>query len=217
MIKKKRPQALCHPNEPHNAKGLCKKCYARYLYKTLAGQAYAKSPKRVAKGKAFRSAYEKTDRSKQHKHNYRQTEKVKAKERLRKNTPENKAKHKEYMKTYRKQYENNRRRVDINFKLAHTLRKRLLSAIKINQKTGSAVRDLGCTIPEFKSYIESLFQPGMTWENHSMHGWHIDHIIPLAAYDLTDREQFLKACHYTNLQPMWAKDNWSKGGANRVK
>jgi hypothetical protein len=51
----------------------------------------------------------------------------------------------------------------------------------------------------------------MSWGNYGFRGWHIDHIIPLASFDLTDREQFLKACHHTNLQPMWAKENLSKG------
>jgi len=77
-------------------------------------------------------------------------------------------------------------------------------------KAGSAVKDLGCTIPELIKYLESKFQLGMTWENHSSTGWHIDHIIPLCEFDLTDREQFLKAAHYTNLQPLWAEDNLKK-------
>jgi hypothetical protein len=50
----------------------------------------------------------------------------------------------------------------------------------------------------------------MSWDNWGTHGWHIDHIIPLSSFDLTDREQFLKACHYTNLQPLWAADNIRK-------
>jgi len=51
----------------------------------------------------------------------------------------------------------------------------------------------------------------MSWDNWTKDGWHIDHIIPLAAFDLTDREQVKQACHYTNLRPMWAEENLSKG------
>ena len=76
---------------------------------------------------------------------------------------------------------------------------------------GSAVRDLGCTIEELKLYLAAKFQPGMSWENWSFAGWHIDHIRPLASFDLTDSAQFKLAVHYTNLQPLWAKDNFSKG------
>jgi hypothetical protein len=54
----------------------------------------------------------------------------------------------------------------------------------------------------------------MTWENWSKYGWHIDHIKPLSSFNLTDYEQLKMACHYTNLQPMWAKDNLIK--SNKV-
>lgn len=54
------------------------------------------------------------------------------------------------------------------------------------------------------------FQIGMTWNNYSVNGWHIDHIKPLNLFDLTDPNQLKEACHYTNLQPMWAKHNRSK-------
>jgi len=83
-------------------------------------------------------------------------------------------------------------------------------ALKHKIKTGSSVRDLGCTLEQLKAHLESQFQLGMTWENHGVQGWHVDHIIPLASFNLADRDQLLKACHYTNLQPLWAKDNWSK-------
>jgi len=95
----------------------------------------------------------------------------------------------------------------INNRLKNRLRVRVCHALKNNQKAGSAVRDLGCTTEELKQYLESKFQSGMTWDNWSIDGWHIDHIKPLASFDLTDRQQFLEACHYTNLQPLWAKDN----------
>ena len=99
---------------------------------------------------------------------------------------------------------------DITYKLNHLLRDRFNKAIKNNSKSGSAVSDLGCSIKFLKNYLESKFQDDMSWENHGIHGWHIDHIIPLSSFDLTDREQFLKAVHYTNLQPLWALDNLSK-------
>lgn len=83
-------------------------------------------------------------------------------------------------------------------------------AVKNNQKTGSAVRDLGCSIPELKLYFEKQFTEGMTWDNHGQFGWHIDHQKALANFNLEDREQFLQACHYTNLQPMWAVENMRK-------
>ena len=69
---------------------------------------------------------------------------------------------------------------------------------------------MGCTISELKSYLESKFQPEMTWDNWALDGWHIDHIKPLVSFDLTDRNQLLESCHYTNLQPLWATDNLIK-------
>jgi len=114
-----------------------------------------------------------------------------------------------HKKTYQKEKE--RKKLDTNFKITKLLRSRINKAVKRNQKSGSAVRDLGCSISEFKTYLESKFQEGMSWNNWSTEGWHLDHIIPLSSFDLTDREQFLKACHYTNLQPLWAKENITKG------
>jgi hypothetical protein len=107
-------------------------------------------------------------------------------------------------------YNSNRLKTDIQYRICKRLRNRLNRALKNNKKTGSAVKDLGCTINEFKTYLESKFQSGMTWNNWGSKGWHIDHIKPLASFDLTDRQQLLMACHYTNLQPLWAKDNLIK-------
>lgn len=115
----------------------------------------------------------------------------------------------EYNAYHRERYKNN-----INHKLAGRIRDRLSSALKGKTKPASAIKMLGCTIDELKIHIESKFYEGMTWNNWDKHGWHIDHIIPLDSFDLTDKEQFGKACHYTNLQPLWAIDNWSKG--NRI-
>lgn len=105
-----------------------------------------------------------------------------------------------------------RRKNNINFRLREALRTRQTKALNGLYKKGSFVRDLGCTISELKFYLEGQFLPGMSWENYGE--WHIDHIIPLSFFDLTDREQFLKACHYSNLQPLWAKENLVK--ANKI-
>lgn len=69
---------------------------------------------------------------------------------------------------------------------------------------------LGCTISEYKLYMEGLFQPGMNWDNNTHTGWHIDHIKPLASFDLADEKQLYAAFHYTNTQPLWASDNLKK-------
>jgi site-specific DNA-cytosine methylase len=96
-------------------------------------------------------------------------------------------------------------------RLSVTLRARMRSAIKTGQKSGSAVRDLGCSTKDLVQHIESLWLPGMSWDNYGFYGWHIDHIKPLASFDLSDRNQFLEAAHYSNLQPLWAVDNLKKG------
>lgn len=102
-----------------------------------------------------------------------------------------------------------RYQTDLVYRLRINLRSRLNASIKANCKIGSAVRDLGCTIPEFVQYIAGLFKEGMSWDNWGE--WHLDHIRPLASFDLTDREQFLAACHYMNIQPLWAGENRRKG------
>ena len=100
---------------------------------------------------------------------------------------------------------------DIQYKLRQNIRSRLHIAMKGNYKTGSATRNLGCTILELKTHLESLFKPGMTWGNHAHKGWHIDHIIPLSSFDLSDDKQLRLACHYSNLMPLWATENLRKG------
>lgn len=70
---------------------------------------------------------------------------------------------------------------------------------------------IGCTYEQLKQHIIKQFQPGMTWENRGVYTWHIDHIKPLALFDLSKKEEQLKVNHYTNFQPLWAIDNIKKG------
>lgn len=79
-------------------------------------------------------------------------------------------------------------------------------------KSSKTLELLGCSLKSLKSYIESKFLDGMNWDNYGYHGWHIDHIRPCCSFDLTDPEQQKQCFHYTNLQPLWAKDNLRKHG-----
>ena len=111
-----------------------------------------------------------------------------------------------------------RRRTDRSYAIGVNLRARVGLALRTYPATQSAsvtawIRDLlGCTISELITYLQSKFLPGMSWENYGRKGWHIDHIRPLSSFDLTDVEQRRIAFHHTNLQPLWASDNWRKGG-----
>lgn len=118
-------------------------------------------------------------------------------------------------KIYESNYRARRRELYLKHKenksvkfLGKRLRTRLYIALKKNFKNGSAVKDLGCSIEDFKIYLESKFSEGMSWENYGE--WHIDHIKPLSLFNLKCREDIKEACHYTNLQPLWAIDNLRK-------
>lgn len=109
-------------------------------------------------------------------------------------------------------YRNDRYKNNPNVKIANVLRSRLNSSLKNFNTTNNHIKYLGCSIDNLKIYLENMFLPGMLWDNWTRTGWHIDHIIPLCKFDLIDEDQLKQACHYTNLQPLWAKDNFKKGG-----
>lgn len=111
-----------------------------------------------------------------------------------------------------RKYRNKRQIIDPSFKIRMQQKNRINSALK-RQKSRKAIKTLellGCSKDELREHIESMWLPGMSWENHKVDGWHIDHIRPCASFDLTIPEQQVACFHYTNLQPLWAKDNLSK-------
>jgi len=109
-------------------------------------------------------------------------------------------------------WQRGREATDVAYRLARRLRTRLFVAMKNNQKKGSAVSDLGCSVQHLKLHLELFWDEGMSWLNYGNKPgqWSIDHIKPLASFDLTDRSQLLQAVHYTNLQPLWHVDNMTK-------
>ena len=108
-------------------------------------------------------------------------------------------------------YQKQRRQTDPVFRLMGNLRVRTYHALRGKLKASTTQALLGCTWEQARAHIEAQFRPGMTWENHGNKGWHVDHIRPLASFDLTDPEQQKQAFHHTNLQPLWAHENLSKG------
>ena len=117
------------------------------------------------------------------------------------------------LKEKKKEYENSLLSNSPTFKLIKNLRRRILSAIKhqSTKKSGKSFELLGCSAEEVVIYLESEFKDGMSWENHGSKGWHIDHILPCASFNLADPEEQKKCFHYTNLQPLWWSDNLEKG------
>jgi len=127
-------------------------------------------------------------------------------------------KNKEYLKEWFlknkkhiRDYERNKYRTDINFRLAHLCRNRILKALKGIGKSASTMELIGCTIDELRSHLESLFEPWMTWENQGLGGWDIEHKKAMSNFNLIDPEQQRACCHWSNLQPMEHIANIKKG------
>ncbi len=111
-----------------------------------------------------------------------------------------------------REYEKNKLKNDINYKISAYMRNRVRCALRAkgSQKTKHTESLIGCSFEFLRSYLESKFYGDMKWENYGYYGWHIDHIRPCSSFDLTVEEQQKECFHYTNLQPLWWKDNLSK-------
>lgn len=103
-----------------------------------------------------------------------------------------------------------RRKNDLQYKISHNLRKRVGDFLRGLSKSKKTMELLGCSFQDFKIHIEKQFKEGMSWENYGPNGWHMDHILPCASFDLSKPEEQAKCFHYTNLQPLWAIDNYKK-------
>ena len=99
-----------------------------------------------------------------------------------------------------------------HLKLRSLFRSRIRSAVTkaagVRQDKSTAL--LGCSVEQARAHLEQQFLPGMNWRNHGP-VWHIDHIKPCALFDLATLEGQRACFHYTNLQPLPAWENLSKG------
>lgn len=178
----------------HNHCRVCQKiCKRKYYLLNLDNE----KEKGRAYGKSEKCKIERKIRYQKNK------EKILEKNRIRRRTPRarmlaNKARNKIY-------------RTNIGFRMSVNLRARTRHALKGKTKVESTLKMLGCSPEELRVYLESKFTNGMSWSNYGRYGWHIDHIMPCDSFDLSKPEEQRKCFHYTNLQPLWWRDNMSKG------
>jgi hypothetical protein len=125
-------------------------------------------------------------------------------------------KNKDRLKIIHREYQRNRRKDDIEYRIKCILVSTIGTIIRSNNKNAKkAARTfnlIGCSLEDFLKYIESKFLPGMSMDKigHGHNKVNIDHIIPCETFDFMDEKQ-QKACfHYTNLQPLWYQDNVKK-------
>jgi hypothetical protein len=134
----------------------------------------------------------------------------------------NKEKRAEYMKNWRSNnkdkikessylYRQNNPEFETRMKLFKNMRTRISLFLKSStiSKNKKLTDMLGCNQIQFKEYIESKFQNGMSWDNYGIYGWHLDHITPISI--AKTEEDLIKLNHHTNFQPLWAIDNIRKG------
>ncbi len=202
-------------NNEYEAKGFCRFHYISSPEQRKKQKEKRSDPIGKIKIQAAQKKFKQSEKGKEWERNYRRTPERIAYKRAHAQRQDQREKRNARKKTIEfKERERLRRKTDINYRLAINLRNRISIVIrqrfKNKKKGGSAVKDLGCSIEEFKLFIEGRWQEGMNWENYGKSGWHIDHRTPLSAFNLEDRNDFLKACHYTNLQPLWAADNLLK-------
>jgi hypothetical protein len=106
-------------------------------------------------------------------------------------------------------YDRERRRLDPVFKAVSNCRRVMRHALHGRTKSAKSLELIGCATDFFQFWIALQFRPFMSWENYGQ--WHVDHKRPCASFDLSDPEQQRACFHYSNLQPLWASENQSKG------
>jgi len=128
------------------------------------------------------------------------------------------ARHKKEIIKAHNDRERKRKKEDPIFKIKQNLKTRLATAIKRSRwnKTAKFNEYIGCSLEELKKHIEKQWEIGMNWSNYGRYKncWSIGYIYPLSL--CKDVETAIKACHYSNLRPMWHQDNMKKSNKTNL-
>jgi|688.fasta_scaffold10547_13 hypothetical protein len=141
---------------------------------------------------------------KEQKQVYYNNNKLKFQELCSKYYQENKELFREYARKQRKL----KYKIDPIYTTKCMVRRRLGMFLKSNPKNSKTIEMIGCSWNDLVKHIELQFSESMSWENWTTDGWHLDHIIPLSS--AKTEEEIIKLSHYTNLQPLWAQENYKK-------
>lgn len=190
---------------------VCKECKSQFISKSRGGAAFCgvycrnKDTRRRTREKLreYYRVYRKEHRAKINEIN----------KRYRKNNPEKvRAFSSRYSKLperlrYAREAVKLKRNTNVGFRMATNLRTRVRMALRGVAKSESTQGLLGCSVDFLKIHLQKQFTEGMSWDNYGYSGWHVDHIKPCSRFDLTNPQQQKECFHYTNLQPLWAREN----------
>jgi hypothetical protein len=171
--------------------------------------ARSKAWREVNKEKVKQYHLDKKDENLQRFKEYRETnkEKIKLYKKDYSQKPENKAKRNEKARE--------RKKVDEKFRIMSNIRTRIHNVLKQN-KTDTTDKLLGCNKTQLIQWLAYQLYDDLTWDNYG-EVWHIDHVIPLAFFDLIDKRQQLLAFNWSNLRPLYANKNLEKNNNELLK
>jgi len=190
MHKPVRNAWLCeHTDKKHKARGLCNACYLR---QNGGSRRWYQNNKQLAKDRTKKWCHENPHKRRQNASRWARKNYLKDPEKGKQKTIQ--------------QY-----KTKLNYRLSWNLRTRLRILLKQGEHVGKMRLLIGCSINQLRQHLEKQFKDGMSWANYGKFGWHVDHVKPCAWFDLSDPAQRSICFHYTNLQPLSARENWSKG------
>jgi len=175
-------------------------------------------PERAQKIKEYQAEYREANKEKllEYAREWRKNNRSRAAlntKKWKENNPDHRLKNIEHRRAKDREYQDKRRSTPKG-RIDDALSAGIRDTLKRGEKRGTRWEVLvGYTIDELMAHLEKQFHRGMTWENYGRGGWHIDHIIPRSAfnYETIEDIDFKRCWALENLQPLWEKDNISKG------